>query len=51
MNPMTRVLEAGRGFVAATPTEVFAAFSAAAALGILFSIWAYRGLLKAEAAG
>jgi ABC-2 type transport system permease protein len=51
VNPMTRVLEAGRGFVAATPTEVFTAFAAAAALGVLFSIWAVRGLRKAEAAG
>ena len=51
VNPMTRVIEAGRGFVAGTPTEVFAAFAAAAALGLLFSIWAFRGLRKAEAAG
>jgi len=51
VNPMTRVIEAGRGFVAAAPTEVFAAFTAAAALGLLFSIWAFRGLRKAEAAG
>ena len=51
VNPMTRVIEAGRGFVAGAPTEVFAAFTAAAALGLLFSIWAYRGLRSAEAAG
>ena len=51
VNPMTRVIEAGRGFVAGTPTQVFAAFAAAAALGLLFSIWAFRGLRNAEAAG
>jgi ABC-2 type transport system permease protein len=51
VNPMTRVIEAGRGFVAGTPTQVFAAFAAAAALGLLFSIWALRGLRSAEAAG
>ena len=51
VNPMTRVLEAGRGFVAGAPTEVVAAFAAAAALGLLFSLWAFRGLRKAEAAG
>jgi ABC-type polysaccharide/polyol phosphate export permease len=51
INPMTRVIEAGRGFVAGTPTEVLAAFAAAAALGLLFSIWAFRGLRRAEAAG
>jgi ABC-2 type transport system permease protein len=51
VNPMTRVIEAGRGFVAGSPTEVFAAFAAAAALGLVFSIWAFRGLRSAEAAG
>ena len=51
VNPATRVIEAGRGFVAGAPTEVFAAFAAAIALGLLFSIWAMRGLRKAEAAG
>ena len=33
VNPITRVIEAGRGFVAGSPTEVAAAFAAAAALG------------------
>jgi ABC-2 type transport system permease protein len=51
VNPLTRVLEAGRGFVAASPTEVAAAFGAAAGLAFLFSFWALRGLRKAEAAG
>ena len=51
INPMTRVIEAGRGFVAGTSTEVLAAFVTAAALGLLFSIWAFRGLRRAEAAG
>jgi ABC-2 type transport system permease protein len=51
VNPLTRVLEAGRGFVAASPTEVGAAFGAALALVILFSWWALRGLRRAEAAG
>jgi ABC-2 type transport system permease protein len=50
-NPLTRVLEAGRGFLAGTPTEVAAAFGAAAALAAFFSLWALRGLRKAEAAG
>jgi ABC-2 type transport system permease protein len=50
-NPLTRVLEAGRGFIAGTPTEVGAAFGAALALAVLFSLWALRGLRKAEAAG
>jgi ABC-2 type transport system permease protein len=51
VNPVTRVLEAGRGFVAGSPTEVAAAFGAAVALALAFSVWAVRGLRKAEAAG
>jgi ABC-2 type transport system permease protein len=51
VNPLTRVLEAGRGLLAGTPTEVGAAFAVAAALVALFSVWALRGLRKAEAAG
>ena len=50
-NPLTRVLEAGRGFLAGTPTEVGAAFGAALLLAAGFALWAFRGLRKAEAAG
>ena len=51
VNPLTRVLEAGRGFIEGSPTEVGAAFGAAVALAAGFSLWALRGLRKAEAAG
>jgi len=51
VNPLTRVVEAGRGFLAGTPTEVGAAFGAAVALAVGFLLWAQRGLRKAEAAG
>jgi ABC-2 type transport system permease protein len=51
INPLTRVLESGRGFLAGSPTEVGVAFGAALALMAGFSIWAIRGLRKAEAAG
>jgi ABC-2 type transport system permease protein len=51
VNPLTRVVEAGRGFLAAEPTEVAAAFGAALGLGVLFLWWAVRGLRNAEAAG
>jgi ABC-2 type transport system permease protein len=51
VNPVTRVLEAARGFLAGSPTEVGAAFGAAVALAAVFLIWALRGLRKAEAAG
>jgi ABC-type multidrug transport system permease subunit len=51
VNPITRVLEAGRGFLAATPTEVLPAFAVAIALAAAFSVWALRGLRSAERAG
>jgi ABC-type polysaccharide/polyol phosphate export permease len=51
VNPLTRVLEAGRGFLAGTPTEVGAAFGAAHALAVFFSLWVLRGVRKAETAG
>jgi ABC-2 type transport system permease protein len=51
VNPVTRVVEAGRGFLAGSPTEVAAAFGAAVGLALFFSVWALRGLRKAEAAG
>jgi ABC-2 type transport system permease protein len=51
VNPITRVLEAGRGFLAGTPTEVGLAFLLAGALVAFFSVWALRGLRSAERAG
>ena len=51
VNPLTRVLEAGRGFLAGSPTEVGVAFAVALGLAALFSLWALRGLRSAEAAG
>jgi len=51
VNPVTRVLEAGRGFIAGEPTEVAAAFGSALAMGLLLALWALRGLRRAEAAG
>jgi ABC-2 type transport system permease protein len=50
VNPVTRVLEAGRGFLAGNPTEVAAAFAVALGLAVGFALWAYRGLRHAEAA-
>jgi ABC-2 type transport system permease protein len=51
VNPLTRVLEAGRSLLAGSPTEVGIAFAVAFALAAAFSLWALRGLHKAEAAG
>jgi ABC-2 type transport system permease protein len=50
-NPLTRLLEAGRGFLAGEPVDVAVAFGAALALALAFSLWAVRGLKSAEAAG
>jgi ABC-2 type transport system permease protein len=51
VNPLTRVLEAGRGFISGDPTEIGFAFAAAVALALGLSAWALRGLRRAEAAG
>jgi len=51
VNPVTRVLEAGRGFVAGQPTEIGLAYGTGLALVLVFSIWAVRGLRSAERAG
>ena len=51
VNPVTALLEAGRGFISGEPTLAAAAFAIAAALLVLFSAWARGGLRRAEAAG
>lgn len=50
-NPMTYLLDAGRGFIAGQDTHVLLAFGAGLGLAVLFSLWALRGLQRAEAAG
>jgi ABC-2 type transport system permease protein len=51
VNPATRLLEAGRSLLAGEPHEVAIAFGAALVLTALFTLWAFRGLRSAEAAG
>lgn len=51
INPITPLLEAGRGLISGEPTETLAAFSIAAGLIAGFALWALRGLRRAEAAG
>jgi ABC-type polysaccharide/polyol phosphate export permease len=51
INPVTYVLEAGRGLIAGDPVYVAVAFALAFALGGLFMIWSRRGLRSAEMAG
>lgn len=51
VNPVTLVLEAGRGLISGDPFHTGAAFAAALGLGALFLAWALRGLRAAEVAG
>lgn len=51
VNPVTFLLETGRGFVAGKPEDVLVAFAVAFALPLGFWLWAFRGLRRAEAAG
>jgi ABC-type multidrug transport system permease subunit len=51
VNPVTALLEAGRGFISGDPTVVALAFAIAFALPLLFALWARGGLRRAEAAG
>jgi ABC-2 type transport system permease protein len=51
VNPVTYLLETGRGFVSGDPPHIAGAFAIAIGLGLLFWLWAFRGLRSAEAAG
>jgi ABC-2 type transport system permease protein len=48
VNPLTLVLEAGRGFLGGDPTEVLPAFAVAVVLGAVTVLWARGGLRSAE---
>ena len=51
VNPVTYLLETGRGFVAGDAPHIAGAFAIAIGLGLFFWVWAFRGLRNAEAAG
>jgi ABC-2 type transport system permease protein len=51
VNPITALLEAGRGFISGEPTVVALAFAIAVVLPIAFALWSRGGLRRAEAAG
>ncbi|HEX5375145.1 MAG TPA: ABC transporter permease [Solirubrobacterales bacterium] len=51
VNPVTVLLEAGRGFISGEPVVVALAFTIAFTLPVLFALWAHGGLKRAEAAG
>ena len=50
-NPLTFILEAGRGFIQGEPTQVLKAFAVATALLLVFVVWARLGLRRAEQVG
>jgi ABC-2 type transport system permease protein len=47
-NPLTPPIEAGRGFLAADPTRVWASFGVATGMIFVFFLWAIRSMKKAE---
>jgi ABC-2 type transport system permease protein len=49
-NPLTYMLESGRGFISGSPENVLLAFVCGLGLASLFILWAYRGLRRAERA-
>jgi len=51
LNPVTLLLEAGRGLIDGRPTELAGAFVVAIGLVLLFAVWARTGLARAERAG
>ncbi len=50
-NPLTYLLETGRGFIAGDPPHVLLAFALVLGMGVAFWTWALLGLRTAEAAG
>jgi ABC-2 type transport system permease protein len=51
VNPMTYLLETGRGFIAGDAPHILGAFLLAIGMGVAFWTWALLGLRNAEAAG
>jgi len=51
LNPVTAVLEAGRGLLAGSPVNVGVAFGALAVGVLVFAAFSRRGLASAERAG
>jgi ABC-2 type transport system permease protein len=51
LNPITFILESGRGFIQGAPTEVGTAFGLLVLLLAIFIVWARSGLASAENAG
>jgi ABC-type multidrug transport system permease subunit len=49
-NPVTYILEAGRGFISGSPANSALAFGVAIALALAFLTWSRLGLRRAERA-
>jgi ABC-2 type transport system permease protein len=48
LNPLTAIVEAGRGFISGAPTSVALSFACAAALAAVMLTWALTGLRRVE---
>ncbi len=51
VNPITALLEAGRGLISGDPVVIVLAFAIVIGLGFVFAVWSRGGLRSAEAAG
>jgi ABC-2 type transporter len=51
VNPITPLLEEGRGLISGSPDKTLLTLAILAALLAFFAVWAIRGLWRAEAAG
>jgi ABC-2 type transport system permease protein len=51
VNPVTAILEGGRDLISGQSFPVGTAFGLSIALALVFSVWAVRGVRRAEAAG
>ena len=51
VNPLTFIVESGRGFIEGRPTYVVTAFAISVGLVVVFAVWARTGLAGAERAG
>jgi ABC-type multidrug transport system permease subunit len=51
VNPATALLNAGRDLIAGTPGELLLPFAIVTGLILVFSVWSWRSLRSAEAAG
>jgi ABC-2 type transport system permease protein len=51
LNPFTALIEGGRDLISGQDFPALTAYAIAIALPLLFSLWAVRGLRRAEAAG